>query len=95
MALNAIRKKDFETAKGNFEAGLSVNKKHGVSLNNLGILEALSKKVEKAQTYFEQALIDFPGYKDAEYNLNQLAKGRTDFRWTERELRPNLLRYTE
>ncbi|MNT97771.1 hypothetical protein D3C72_2401680 [compost metagenome] len=61
------------------------------------MLAAKTGNLEKARAYFNQAQELFPGYMDAKYNLDKLSNpnhAAEDYRYTWRELRPNLLRYS-
>lgn len=61
--------------------------------NNLGMVYALMKETNKAETHFKKAVELKSGYQDAIFNLAHL--GKPDLmRWTWRELRPDLLPYS-
>lgn len=73
---------------------IALNEGHGAALNNRGVLYAKAGNMEAAQALFEKALQQFPGYMDATDNLNLLASEKDEYRFTKRELRKNLLRYS-
>lgn len=97
QAVFALKKDELEEAKLLLESLISLNPQHGASLNNLGVLAAKEGSPEKATAYFNQAQELFPGYMDAKHNLDKLSNpnhAEEDYRYTWRELRPNLLRYS-
>lgn len=72
---------------------ISQNHNHGAALNNRAVLYAYSGD-EKAVALWEKALTLFPGYMDAADNLEVWKSGVGEYRFTKRELRKNLLRYS-
>lgn len=77
---------------------LTVNPKHGASLNNLGVLYVSKNEFELAQACFIKALELFPNYIDASDNLKLLSNGINtieEYKLTKRELRNVLLSYSK
>lgn len=93
-SLYFIEKKQFAEAQPLLEQLLIKNETHGAALNNLGVLYAMGGQAERAKNSFETAILHYPGYMDATDNLNQLGKNDAQYRFTKRELRKNLLRYS-
>lgn len=83
-----------DEAKINLVNLLQVNETHGAALNNIGVLHAMNGDHENARDSFQKALIYYPGYMDATNNLDQLGNSQPNYRFTKRELRKNLLRYS-
>ena len=103
LFLNAIfhlHYQDFTLAKEYFLKILALNTEHGASLNNLGVILALDGEFEEAEKVLETAIKRYPGYMDADRNINlvkeRILSDRTmdGYHFTWRELRPNLLRYS-
>lgn len=95
QALYFLNCKEFDKAEMFFKQILDKNANHGAALNNRAVLYALKGNNEKARQLFEKALYLYPGYMDVNNNLAVLNNGNKEFKWTWRELRPNLLRYSE
>ncbi|WP_041087225.1 glycosyltransferase family 2 protein [Jeotgalibacillus soli] len=93
-----IHKQNFELAIEQYKIIFSLNKEHGASLNNAGILSMVNGDAFHAIQYFNQSLFCFPGYLDAKHNLQlaELGEVKVDpYRFTLRELRPVLLTYSK
>lgn len=73
---------------------LTVNDGHGAALNNRAVIYARHNDRTTACELLEKALSFFPGYMDATDNLNAVKEEVGEFRFTKRELRKNLLRYS-
>ncbi len=73
---------------------LILNDSHGAALNNRAVIYAKNNDSKKACELLESAIILFPGYMDATDNLQAVKKGTREYRFTKRELRKNLLRYS-
>lgn len=93
-ALVALQVGKYEVAKDLYLAIIKWNNTHGAALNNIGVLYAKNNEVEKARESLQLALQYYPGYLDAAYNLEQLDTETPMFRFTKRELRKSLLRYS-
>lgn len=93
-ALVALQVGKYEVAKDLYLAIIKWNNTHGAALNNIGVLYAENNELEKARESFKLALQYYPGYLDAAYNLEQLDTETPIFRFTKRELRKSLLRYS-
>ena len=94
QALYYIEKHQEENAVRYLDELITLNEGHGAALNNRGVFYAKVGDKEAAQLLFEKALEQFPGYMDATNNLAMLADGKREYRFTKRELRKNLLRYS-
>lgn len=93
-ALVALQIEKFEVAKELYLTVIKWNDTHGAALNNVGVLYAKNNEPEKARESLQLALQYYPGYLDATYNLEQLDAVNPIFRFTKRELRKSLLRYS-
>lgn len=92
-----IHIKDLEQAMKQYEIILNIDKGHGASLNNAGVISIIKGLHEQAFSYWQKALMLFPGYLDAKHNLELANNGNVDadlYRFTLRELRPVLLTYS-
>jgi len=94
QALYYIEKDQLDEAAACLDKLVSINEGHGAALNNRGVLYAKLGNTLVAQALFEKALMQFPGYMDATNNLNMLQREEDGYRFTKRELRKNLLRYS-
>ncbi|MGE7999162.1 glycosyltransferase [Lysinibacillus sp. NPDC093190] len=90
----AIYFKNFQYAMRIYEEILRNVSQHGAALNNLGVLYALNEDKVKAEQCIRKALTLYPGYIDATHNLSQLGFSEPSYKFTMRELRNNLLRYS-
>lgn len=93
-ALVALQVEKFEVAKELYLTIIKWNNTHGAALNNIGVLYAENNELDKARESFKLALQYYPGYLDAAYNLEQLDTETPIFRFTKRELRKSLLKYS-
>ncbi|MEK5040747.1 glycosyltransferase [Sporosarcina sp. FSL K6-3457] len=93
-ALYYIEKEQFDVAKPILEELLLENDMHGAAMNNIGVLYAMDGDFKKAKECFEKAIHHYPGYMDATDNLRQMVNPNASYRFTKRELRKNLLRYS-
>lgn len=93
-ALVEIHFKHYIIAKELFKRILTINPNHGSTLNNLGVLCAMDLELDEAKKCFRKALSLFEGYIDATHNLKQLDDTNPTYRFTKRELRNSLLRYS-
>ncbi|KOS60722.1 glycosyltransferase [Lysinibacillus agricola] len=73
---------------------LSINDGHGAALNNRAVIYAKDNDSKMACELLESAILLFPGYMDATDNLQAVKEGTQEYRFTKRELRKNLLRYS-
>lgn len=94
LALYYIEKNNRFEAMKHLNSLISLNPEHGAALNNLAVFYAKEGDHEKAKNLFEKAIQLFPGYMDATDNLRALEEGKGEYRFTKRELRKNLLRYS-
>lgn len=86
--------KQWDKAADSLDILIDMNNSHGAALNNRAVLHAQNGEVEIAEKLFEKALSLFPGYMDATDNLCVLHEKEGKYRFTKRELRKNLLRYS-
>jgi len=95
-SLYALTKNQVDLAHSILRQLVSIDEHHIAARNNFAILEAKLGNLVEAKELFEQCLKQSPGYLDATHNLKvlsgQLVNG--EYKYTFRELRPNLLRYT-
>lgn len=93
-ALVALHFEQYSLAKELYTSIIASNEYHGAALNNVGVLYAMNGEFKKAKNLLLAALNHYPEYMDAAINLEQLDVENPDYRFTKRELRKNLLRYT-
>jgi len=93
-ALIALHDHDYAAAKELYLNILQLQGAHGAALNNLAVLYAMDGAVEKARELLERSIQHYPGYLDAAHNLAQLGQANVEYKFTRRELRDNLLRYS-
>lgn len=84
----------FKLAKQLFEEIVVLEPLHGSAINNLGVLYAKNGDKHTAKQMFEKSIELYPGYLDATFNLENIDVLNCDYRFTKRELRKNLLRYS-
>ncbi|SOB91278.1 tetratricopeptide repeat protein [Ureibacillus xyleni] len=94
QSLFYIENKQFKEAAHYIDDLLVLNGEHGAALNNRAVLYAQSGNFSIAKQLFKKALELFPGYMDVTDNLKVLINGEGQYRFTKRELRKNLLRYS-
>ena len=88
---------EFESALEMYEKILAIAPKHGAALNNSGVIWMLMEMKEQAIQSIKRALLSYPYYLDAKYNLALIEDGNKDtsmYRFTLRELRSVLLTYS-
>lgn len=93
-ALIALQDQRYAAAKVLYQNILQLQGSHGAALNNVAVLYAMDGDVEEARVLLERAMQHYPGYLDAAHNLEQLDLADTQYTFTRRELRANLLRYS-
>ncbi|OEH86747.1 hypothetical protein BHU72_00275 [Desulfuribacillus stibiiarsenatis] len=100
-----LHKQSYTEALNFFHDIIEKKPSHGAALNNISVLYILEKKnIEKSMQLLKKAIEIYPGYMDAMHNLQLIEENRVnydenhptqnDFRFTWRELRPQLLRYS-
>ncbi len=67
---------------------------HGAALNNRAVLYVFDNEIEHSVALWKKAIEAFPGYMDAMDNLRAKEENSLEYRFTKRELRANLLRYS-
>lgn len=99
MALYHLHYNQWGSASLALEQTLELKPGHGAALNNLGALKGIRGELEQAEALLQKALSLFPGYLDAQYNLQKLSGSKapepSDLKFTWRELRPVLVTYGE
>ncbi|MBM6997255.1 glycosyltransferase [Paenibacillus sp. DXFW5] len=93
-ALIALHNQNYSAAKVLYQSILQYQHAHGAALNNLAVLCAVDGDTEEAKTLLKRALLHYPGYLDAAYNLDKLGEASVQYKFTMRELRTSLLRYS-
>lgn len=94
MGIYNLRRQEWAEARQYFAATIAVDEGHGAAHNNLGALLAAAGAAAEARAHLRRALELFPGYLDAQRNLEFNAVpdyGELHFTW--RELRKVLLHY--
>lgn len=94
QALFHVEKANMQQAASLLDMLIEKNAGHGAALNNRAVLYAQAGEQMQAKELFNRALQLFPGYMDATDNLQVLRDGEGAYRFTKRELRQNLLRYS-
>lgn len=94
QALYHLEKMNFDDALTLLDTLIDKNAGHGAALNNRAVLYAKAGEQTDAKKLFNRALELFPGYMDATDNLKVLQGEEEEYRYTKRELRKNLLRYS-
>lgn len=95
-SLYAIQMDQTDLAFSILQELVSMDVNHLAAINNLAILQAKTGQTNDARGLFEQCLKKSSAYLDAAHNLKVL-NGEVvgaEFKYTLRDLRPNLLRYT-
>ncbi|MCL9662784.1 glycosyltransferase [Paenibacillus hunanensis] len=87
-------KEQWQKAERMLEELLEQNPEHGAALNNRAVLYAMNGNTDQAIVLWKKALQFFPGYMDAKDNLKCIETHSLEYRFTKRELRANLLRYS-
>lgn len=93
-SLVALHDHHYAAAKELYLNILQLQDAHGAALNNLAVLYVMDGAVEKARKLLERSIQHYPGYLDAAHNLTQLGQANVEYKFTRRELRNNLLRYS-
>ncbi|HIW34702.1 MAG TPA: glycosyltransferase family 2 protein [Candidatus Paenibacillus intestinavium] len=93
-ALVALHFENFSVAEELYSQMIKQNETHGAALNNIGVLFAMNGQLTEARNVMQQAFQYYPEYLDAKHNIEQLAVENPIYRFTKRELRKNLLRYS-
>lgn len=89
-----LKIQDYAAAQKEFEKAIYFNENDGASLNNLAVMYYLLDEKEKSVLYLEKALRLFPGYLDAQFNLNSMKQNvKNEYKLTMRQLRPVLTHY--
>lgn len=97
-----LKTNQLNKAKACFQTVIRLQPQNGASLNNLAAILAIEQEFTLANKLLYKAISYYEGYIDAQKNiekLNLFSKGGKitldDLRFTWRELRPTLLRYSE
>jgi len=95
-AIYAIKHDNLQLASDYLQQLLHIDANHIAALNNFAIIKAKQGEVEQAKALLQQCVSSIPGYLDGKYNLDLLESENEPkhFKYTLRELRANLLRYT-
>ncbi|MCR8660523.1 glycosyltransferase family 2 protein [Paenibacillus endoradicis] len=93
-ALVALHFEEYLVAQEIYLSVITRDATHGAALNNIGVLYAMNGQLEDARELLQQAFQHFPEYMDAKHNIEQLDVENPIYRFTKRELRKNLLRYS-
>lgn len=99
LGLYYIKNRKIDLSIDNFLKTIGLKKNHGAALNNIGALYMLKKDFINSKDFLKKALLYFPNYMDANYNLSLLGSKKDninfkDVKFTWRELRENLLKYS-
>lgn len=98
LGLYYLKHKNVETALEYFKKTINLKPDHGAALNNLGALYLFNGDKKLAKNKLESAIEYFPSYMDANHNynlLNEKTVSLPQLRFTWRELRKVLTKYTE
>lgn len=95
-SIYAIKQDNLQLAHTFLEQLIELDCNHIASLNNIAVIKAKQGQIEGARELLQKCLTDMPGYLDAKHNLSILEDDSPskDYKYTLRELRTNLLRYT-
>lgn len=95
-SLYYLYKNDYKEALILLREALQINPNNGAILNNLGVLYALTGNSREARILLNRAVVLYPDYLDGSNNLKLLSSNSTgDFKFTWRELRDTLLKYSK
>lgn len=99
LGLYYLHERNLNEALTCFKQVIQINPNHGAALNNAGAILAIKGEVEEAEKMIRKAIALYPGYLDANHNLKEI-NTKDEFylqtmRFTWRELRPVLMRYSE
>lgn len=98
IGLYYLQHKNVDKALEYFIKTINIKENHGAALNNIGAIYLYYGKNQLAEKYLKLAIEYFPAYMDASHNLSLLNKrslSLEDLKFTWRELREVLTRYTE
>lgn len=98
IGLYYLKHKNIAKALDYFIKTINIKENHGAALNNIGAIYLYYGKNQLAEKYLKLAIEYFPAYMDASHNLSLLNKrslSLEDLKFTWRELREVLTRYTE
>lgn len=99
LGLYYIKNRQIDLALDNFFKTIELKEHNGAALNNIGALYILKKNLKDGIKFLDRALLYFPNYMDANYNLSLLNSKKDninfeDVKFTWRELRESLLKYS-
>ena len=98
IGLYYLKHKNIAKALDYFIKTINIKENHGAALNNIGAIYLYNGDNKLAEKYLKLAIKYFPAYMDASHNLSLLNKrslSLEDLKFTWRELREVLTRYTE
>ena len=98
IGLYYLKHKNITKALDYFIKTINIKENHGAALNNIGAIYLYNGDNKLAEKYLKLAIKYFPAYMDASHNLSLLNKrslSLEDLKFTWRELREVLTRYTE
>lgn len=97
IGLYYLQHKNVDKALEYFIKTINTKENHGAALNNIGAIYLYNGEVKLAKQYLKLAIEYFPSYIDASHNLGLLNKtslSLEDLKFTWRELREVLTKYT-
>lgn len=99
FGLYYIKNRKIDLALDSFLKTIKLKENHGAALNNIGALYMIKNNFASSMDFLNRALLYFPNYMDANYNLSLLSSKKDnisfeDVKFTWRELRESLLKYS-
>lgn len=97
IGLYYLQHKNVDKALEYFIKTINIKENHGAALNNIGAIYLYYGKNQLAEQYLKLAIEYFPSYIDASHNLgllNRTSLSLEDLKFTWRELREVLTKYT-
>ncbi|GFN35843.1 glycosyltransferase [Tepidimicrobium xylanilyticum] len=97
IGLYYLKHKNIAKALDYFIKTINIKENHGAALNNIGAIYLYYGKNQLAEKYLKLAIEYFPAYMDASHNLgllNRTSLSLEDLKFTWRELREVLTKYT-
>ncbi|MBY0123455.1 glycosyltransferase [Bacillus sp. S/N-304-OC-R1] len=85
--------KNYLDAISYYEKALHLDNQLSEAFNNMGCCYVLLENINHARECFEKALAMRTNYQDARFNLSSLEKNNIKYKFTQRELRKQLLEY--